>query len=175
MSQTVLAEVDKNIAKETVRYSFGRNPVDVLKYAIPIIRNYYPNAEVRPLDTKRGREPKLVISESGMKAVKIPITNMSLKDFYNMLLTPHARNIDFSYVDLWESERGHTIVSMDENWIGVAYSETAEPLKQFQISCVFGFEDFLIKKRPYIKIEVSPSTEENKASLGRLAEELKNV
>jgi hypothetical protein len=173
MSQTVLSEVNQRTAEETVRYSFGRNPLDVLKYALPIIRNYYPKAEVCPLDTKHGREPKLVIAEPGMETVNIPITRMSSKDFYSMLLTPNAKTIDFSYKDLWYSEQGHLIFSMDENWIRVAHSETDDPLRKFQISCVFAYEDFLIKKRPYVKIEVSPDIEENKVSLAQLTEALK--
>jgi hypothetical protein len=169
--QAALSEVNQGTAKKTVRYSIGRNPVDVLKYALPIIRKYHPNAKVGPLDTTTGREPKLVITDPGKKPVKIPITNMSMGEFYNMLLTENVSNVDFSFVDFPRKD----VICWDDNWIRIAYSETADPLKQFQISCVLGFEDYLIKKRPYIKIEVSPATAENKNNLTELAEELKRI
>jgi len=169
--QAALSEVNQGTVKETVRYSFGRNPVDVLKYALPIIRKYHPNAKVGPVDTREGREPKLVISDPGKKSVKIPITNMSLGEFYNLLLTRNVSNVDFSFVDSPRKD----VLSFDDNWIQIAYSETADSVKRFQIAYVIGFEDFLIKKRPYIKIEVSPATADNKNNLTELAEELKRI
>jgi hypothetical protein len=72
---------------------------------------------------------------------------------------------------VWDDD----VLSFDDNWIQIAYSETVDPVKRFQITYVIGFEDFQIKKRPYIKIEVSPATADNKNNLAELAEELKRI
>jgi hypothetical protein len=168
--QAILNEVDRSTAKKTVRYSMGRNPVDVLMYALPIIRKYHPDAKVGPMDERIGREPKLVITDGEKKPIKFPIRDMNLEGFYNLLLARDVSGIDYSWF-----EEGDGCIGWDDNWILISYSEIKDTVTRFQITYEIGFEDFVVKKRPYIKIKVSPATPDNKNKLAQLAEELKRI